>query len=420
MAAPAGPATNGPNTMITLTESMITLATSLQRLTENNDELNSVLLYAREGKKLSTAILNAVPIQLPDLDELEATQSDFATLQVQYNEIKTQLEATLALASLAGTNTHTGHDHERTGRHPDAPMFSGKEPALLMSFLTQLRLKLAHHPDVYNTEQKMLRYAFSRLEGPALAQMIRFVQDDNTISLPTFNDWVGKLKLAYDDPDRFATAERELDSLKQGNRLFSLYYADFDRIMADLNLEGRHQITALRKGLSEEMKDFLQHRPVPTTLEGYVTLCQEVDQIIRTRRAEKLGQRMSNHMRAAPSAETATASQAAAAPAVGHNSHPTNTNSGDYGPAPMDLSANRRRITMEEKAARRAEGRCLYCGGFYHFASNCPNKPRPTQGGPQRGSSGAPPRRPTMRGAAANLGSAEAEAPASSQPAGNA
>ncbi|KAI1818996.1 hypothetical protein F4861DRAFT_544376 [Xylaria intraflava] len=55
-------------------------------------------------------------------------------------------------------------------------------------------------------------------------------------------------------------------------------------------------------------------------------------------------------------------------------SHSTASNSGHYGPAPMDLSAARRRLTPKEKKKWLEESRCLYCGGFYHMAKNCPNK----------------------------------------------
>ena len=44
---------------------------------------------------------------------------------------------------------------------------------------------------------------------------------------------------------------------------------------------------------------------------------------------------------------------------------------GYTGPAPMDLSAGRRRISDEERAKRFADGRCLYCGGFNHRAAEC-------------------------------------------------
>jgi hypothetical protein len=34
----------------------------------------------------------------------------------------------------------------------------------------------------------------------------------------------------------------------------------------------------------------------------------------------------------------------------------------------MDLSAGKRRISVEERATRFADGRCLHCGGFNHRA----------------------------------------------------
>jgi len=44
---------------------------------------------------------------------------------------------------------------------------------------------------------------------------------------------------------------------------------------------------------------------------------------------------------------------------------------GYTGPAPLDLSARRRRLSAEERAKRFTDGRCLYCGGFDHRAAEC-------------------------------------------------
>jgi len=38
----------------------------------------------------------------------------------------------------------------------------------------------------------------------------------------------------------------------------------------------------------------------------------------------------------------------------------------------MDLSATRRRISVEEKAHRMAEGRCYRCSGLGHMVRECP------------------------------------------------
>jgi len=40
----------------------------------------------------------------------------------------------------------------------------------------------------------------------------------------------------------------------------------------------------------------------------------------------------------------------------------------------LDLSAGRRRISAEERAKRFTDGRCLYCGGFNHRATECAAK----------------------------------------------
>ena len=72
-------------------------------------------------------------------------------------------------------------------------------------------------------------------------------------------------------------------------------------------------------------------------------------------------------------------------------------------PGPMDLSANRGKISMEVRAKRMAEGLCLYCGGSGHLARNCPNRPAvagspPTGNRPMRAAAktlleSSPPRR---------------------------
>jgi hypothetical protein len=72
-----------------------------------------------------------------------------------------------------------------------------------------------------------------------------------------------------------------MKEIKQKNREFSLYYAEFQVIAADLDWNPSALRNALRSGLSEEMKDSFIHTDMPDDLPAFVTLCQKRDNHIR-------------------------------------------------------------------------------------------------------------------------------------------
>jgi hypothetical protein len=79
-----------------------------------------------------------------------------------------------------------------------------------------LCLRLIDHPGEFPNEQSKLRYAFSRLEGAALEQLIHLMKDDG-MNLGNFEAFVTSLEEAYRNPDCVNTAERVLAKLRQGN-----------------------------------------------------------------------------------------------------------------------------------------------------------------------------------------------------------
>jgi len=168
---------------------------------------------------------------------------------------------------------------------------------------------------------------------------------------------------SFGDPDRVATAERKMREIKQKNREFSQYYAEFQVVAADLDWNPSALGTALRMGLSEEMKDYYIYSHMPEELPAFVTVCQKRDNQIRQLRAEKAAQNKGSGIGFASSRPPPAPRTPEVAPA--------GTIAGYTGPAPMDLSAGKRRISAEERAKRFADGRCLYCGGFDHRAAEC-------------------------------------------------
>jgi hypothetical protein len=296
--------------------------------------------------------------------ELDDMTRDAREASAEATSLRTQLANALSLAARAAPPA-PHQPEERGQKFPDSPDFSGSDRTQLRGWIAQLRMVIRHTPSRFPDEQAKMRYAFNRLSGLALKQILPHVRDNGDIGLADLPAFIQLLEAAFGDPDRVATAERAMKDIKQKNREFSLYYAEFQVIAADLDWNPSALRNALRSGLSEEMKDSFIHTDMPDELPAFVTLCQKRDNQIRQRKAEKAAQHKWTSSPGPPSAPRAPA------PPKAPEMAPAGTVAGYTGPAPMDISAGRRRISNEERAKRFADRRCLYCGGFNHRAVDC-------------------------------------------------
>jgi hypothetical protein len=296
--------------------------------------------------------------------ELDDMTRDAREASEESRNLRTQLANALSLAARAAPPAPQQQE-DRGQKFPDSPDFSGSDRTQLRGWIAQLRMVIRHTPSRFPDEQAKMRYAFNRLSGLALKQILPHVRDNGDIGLEGLPAFIQLLEAAFGDPDRVATAERAMKEIKQKNREFSLYYAEFQVIAADLDWNPSALRNALRSGLSEEMKDSFIHTDMPDELPAFVTLCQKRDNQIRQRKAEKAAQHKWTSSTGSSSAPRAPA------PPKAPEAAPAGTVAGYTGPAPMDLSAGRRRISDEERAKRFADGRCLYCGGFNHRAVDC-------------------------------------------------
>jgi len=296
--------------------------------------------------------------------ELDEMTRDAREASEEGRNLRTQLANALSLAARVAPPAPP-QPEDRGQKFPDSPDFSGSDRTQLRGWIAQLRMVIRHTPSRFPDEQAMMRYAFNRLSGIALKQILPHVRENREVGLENLPAFIQLLEAAFGDPDRVATAERNMKEIKQKNREFSLYYAEFQVIAADLDWNPSALRNALRSGLSEEMKDSFIHTDMPEELPAFVTLCQKRDNQIQQRKAEKAAQHKWTTSAGSPSAPRTPVPPRA--PEVA----PAGTVAGYTGPAPMDLSAGRRRISDEERAKRFADGRCLYCGGFNHRAVDC-------------------------------------------------
>jgi hypothetical protein len=309
-------------------------------------------------------------LRLPaKVQELEDDIEDLnATIQGQERDIK-RLQRALDTAQLLVNTDAAPAPRARPQQIAEPEVFKGDRAAYL-TFRSKMRNKLAGDGTSFRDDQHKMQYIVSRLDGNAYRMIGPYMREADRIDLADVQELWDVLDTAYDDPDRMGTAERELGNLKQGGREFSAYYADFQRLMAELDWNTGPKKNALYTGMSEELKDTIYHHDLPEDWPGYVKAVQKYDSKLRKRLAEKKGARIGP----APTGKPATP-KVAPLPA----SQRTTTNAEYHGPAPMDLSAAEREAERQRRyAERRAAGLCTYCGNAGHFRSSCPKRTRQT------------------------------------------
>lgn len=164
----------------------------------------------------------------------------------------------------------------RSEKLPDVPKFSGNKDEL-RSWTTQLHLKLFVNADRYTGPKAGLIYAISRLEGLTLSQIQPYVKSESEIVLEDVSALPVMLERAFGDPDKKATAQWELRSLRQRNREFHVYLCDFQRLAPDTNFDDEAQRSALLDGVSDELKQLLVTQDLPNELNGLISLLQKLD-----------------------------------------------------------------------------------------------------------------------------------------------
>lgn len=173
------------------------------------------------------------------------------------------------------------------------------------------------------------------------------------------------LERAFGDPNRINNARKELFRLRRSNREFGTFYAEFQRLALEVEVNEESQLTLLQDAVSRELKNHLISVDLPDL---NVHGCAEYFQNLENRRRyyqQSAEPAMRPHstwpVNQNPNIKTyAVASRPTEPPAA----TPTAAHRND--PDVMDTSALRR------TAYSRAETRsCYRCAAHDHFVRNC-------------------------------------------------
>ncbi|KAH8145066.1 uncharacterized protein LAJ45_10846 [Morchella importuna] len=176
---------------------------------------------------------------------------------------------------------------QRWGKLPDPEMFRGdRDRERLHLFKQQMRIKLLGNADRFPTLQSKLSYLFSPLEGVAANQFLQYVGEEG-IALPSMLRFYEILDTAFGDPDRMRTARRNLQNIRQRNRTFADYFAEFQRYAAESGIDEVSRIEALMEGINAELDESMIHHETPATVDACAILLQRLDNRRRAAEAKR-------------------------------------------------------------------------------------------------------------------------------------
>jgi predicted transcriptional regulator len=134
--------------------------------------------------------------------------------------------------------------------HPPEYSVDRKE---LPNFISKVHSKLAGEYGCFLDNQHKLHYVYGYLKGNTQNQIQPYVQT-NQVSLEDIEALIRNLEATFSDPDEVGMASGELDHLTQGNCKFSIYYAEFQCLMAILDYDSKAKKATLKRGLSKELQ----------------------------------------------------------------------------------------------------------------------------------------------------------------------
>jgi len=112
--------------------------------------------------------------------------------------------------------------------------------------------------DRFPTPQSRMTYVTSRLKGQPYAQILPYIVK-GVCRLPDYEAILDLLDRAFGDPNRINNARNELFRLRQANKEFSTFFAEFQRLALEGEMSEDSLPVLLEQAINRELRAMLLH-----------------------------------------------------------------------------------------------------------------------------------------------------------------
>jgi hypothetical protein len=219
----------------------------------------------------------------------------------------------------------------------------------LSRILAWIELSRAACPD----ERSLILYMLHLLKDdaanwvePHLSRILR----RRAGALRTVDEFVEEFGRAFDNPDAGRAAERKIHDLNQDSlptKSTAEYTTEFRNLISDLDWDNTAYLAAYRRGLNWKVRELMSQREnQPTTLESWITIATQIDNIRRENKA-------SWPPRTTPNPKKVTVTSPATVTIK------------------RDIKTSLNYIDETERKRRREAGLCIKCGATGHTIKDC-------------------------------------------------
>ena len=131
--------------------------------------------------------------------------------------------------------------------------------------------------DRYVDDRVKLIYVINRLKEDVMNQINSYIVTNEIINLKNVKIIFFKLKLIFDDSDKKIIAQNKLQNLRQKNREFHIYLAEYQRFASNNDYNEEIKKSLLLNKFSDELKTVLVIIELSNTIDQIVALLQKLN-----------------------------------------------------------------------------------------------------------------------------------------------